>query len=68
MLQAGFSIDITWGWIILAAMATGGGFFIFVRYQNAVTGIMRAETNANHAISLLNKAKIKYVNITNAVD
>ena len=68
VLQAGFSIDITWGWIILAAMATGGGFFIFVRYQNAVTGIMRAETNANHAISLLNKTKIKYVNITNAVD
>ena len=68
VLQAGFSIDITWGWMIVAALAAGGGFFIFVRYQNAVTGIARAETNANHAISLLNKTKIKYVNITNAVD
>ena len=68
VLQAGFSIDITWGWLIVAALAAGGGFFIFVRYQNAVTGIARAETNANHAISLLNKTKIKYVNITNAVD
>lgn len=68
VLQAGFSIDITWGWITVAALAAGGGFFIFVRYQNAVTGIARAETNANHAISLLNKTKIKYVNITNAVD
>ncbi|MBO5154190.1 MAG: hypothetical protein J6C00_07570 [Eubacterium sp.] len=68
VLQAGFSIDITWGWLIIAALAAGGVFFIFVRYQNAVTGIARAEMNANHAISLLNKTKIKYVNITNAVD
>lgn len=68
VLQAGFSIDITWGWLVVAALATGSGFFIFVRYQNAVTGITRAEINANHAISLLNKTKIKYVNITNAVD
>lgn len=68
VLQMGFSVDITWGWLIAAALAAGGGFFIFVRYQNAVTGIARAELNANHAISLLNKTKIKYVNITNAVD
>ena len=68
VLGAGFSLDITWGWITLAALAAGSGFFIFVRYQNALTGIARAETNANHAISLLNKTKIKYVNITNAVD
>lgn len=68
VLQAGFSIDVTWGWIVLAASAAGGGFFIFVRYQNAGTGIARAEINANHAIALLNRTKIKYVNITNAVD
>lgn len=68
VLQAGFFVDITWGWIVLAALATGSGFFIFVRYQNDVSGIFRAELNANHAISLLNKTKIKYVNITNAVD
>lgn len=68
VLQLGFSVDITWGWLIVAALAAGGGFFIFVRYQNAVTGIARAEMNANYAISLLNKTKIKYVNITNAVD
>ena len=68
VLQAGFSVDITWGWIVLATLAAGGGFFIFVRYQNAVSGIARAESNANRAISLLNKTKIKYVNITNAVD
>lgn len=68
VLQVGFSVDITWGWIVLVALAAGGGFFILVRYQNAVTGIARAEINANHAIALLNRTKIKYVNITNAVD
>lgn len=68
VLQVGFSVDITWGWIVLAALAAGGGFFILVRYQNAVTGIAHAEINANHAIALLNRTKIKYVNITNAVD
>jgi hypothetical protein len=35
---------------------------------NAVTTTEQAGVNANHAISLLNKTKIKYVNITNAVD
>ena len=68
VLKAGFSIDVTWGWMIVTALAAAGGLVIFVRYQNAVTGIKRSEMNANHAISLLNKTKIKYVNITNAVD
>ncbi len=68
VLQAGFSIDVTWGWIVVAALAIGGGFFILIRYQNARSGIAQAELNANHAIALLNRTKIKYVNITNAVD
>lgn len=68
VLQIGFSVDITWGWIVIAALAVVGGAFIFIRYQNAATGIVRAEINANHAIELLNRTKIKYVNITNAVD
>ncbi|MBO5246869.1 MAG: hypothetical protein J6B28_06370 [Eubacterium sp.] len=68
IMQIGFEIDATWGWLIVTAIATAVGFFIFIRYQNAQTGIVRSEMNANHAISLLNKTKIKYVNITNAVD
>lgn len=68
VLQMGFGTDITWGWIAVAALAVGGGFFILIRYQNARSGIARAELNANHAIALLNRTKIKYVNITNAVD
>ena len=68
VLQIGFSVDVTWGWMIVTALAAAGGLFIFVRYQNAAANIRRSEMNANHAIALLNKTKIKYVNITNAVD
>jgi hypothetical protein len=68
VLQAGFSVDITWGWIVVAALGAGGGFFIFIRYLNASKAMERARVNANYAISLLNKTKVKYVNITNAVD
>lgn len=68
VLQVGFAVDVTWCWMAVIALAAGAGLFIFVRYQNAVMGVMRSEMNANHAISLLNKTKIKYVNITNAVE
>ncbi len=68
VLQAGFGVDAAWGWLIVTAVAGLGGFAIFMRYQNAVKETARSEVNANHAISLLNKMKIKYVNITNAVD
>jgi hypothetical protein len=68
VLQAGFSVDTTWGWIVVIALGAGCGFFIFIRYLNASNAMERARINANHAISLLNKTKVKYVNITNAVD
>jgi hypothetical protein len=68
VLRAGFSVDITWGWIVVVALGAVGGSFIFIRYLNASKDVVRAGINANNAISLLNKTKVKYVNITNAVD
>ncbi|MDD6038447.1 MAG: hypothetical protein PUD20_06605 [bacterium] len=68
VLDTGFEIDVTWGWLLTAFAAAGGGFFVFHKYQNAILEINRSQVNANHAITLLNKTKIKYVNITNAVD
>lgn len=44
------------------------GSFLLLRMQNNVREMRRANVNRNHAISLLNKAKIKYVHSTNAVD
>jgi hypothetical protein len=68
VLRAGFSVDTTWGWIVVIALGAVGGSLIFIRYLNASKDVVRAGINANHAISLLNKTKVKYVNITNAVD
>ena len=68
VLQLGFAIQVSLAWMIWVFLCTLCGFLIFVRYQSDVSEIKRCETNANHAISLLNKVKIKYVNVTNAVD
>ncbi|MCM1282259.1 MAG: hypothetical protein NC180_04665 [Muribaculaceae bacterium] len=44
------------------------GVFLLVRYQDAGKEIRQADVNRNHAITLENHVKIKYVNIKNAVD
>lgn len=53
---------------ILMVAAAASGFFMLFRNQNNTREIKRAEVNMNHAITLLNRTKIKYVNSTNAVD
>ena len=68
IMYLGFGVDITYGWLIAAIIAISVGFMILVRYQNDDSEIRIATKNAKRAIELLNKVKIKYVNITNAVD
>ena len=68
VMYLGFEADITYGWLITAILAIIAGFVILVRYQNDDAEIRIATKNAKRAIELLNKVKIKYVNITNAVD
>ncbi len=68
VMYLGFGVDITYGWLISAIVAISCGFVILVRYQNDDSEIRIATKNAKRAIELLNKVKIKYVNITNAVD
>ena len=68
VMYLGFGADITYGWLITAILAIIAGFVILVRYQNDDSEIRIATKNAKRAIELLNKVKIKYVNITNAVD
>ena len=56
-------------WMIFAAfLATVSGVFTLVRYQDYGSEIRNSEAKMNHAISLENHVKIKYVNIKNAVD
>ncbi len=68
VLQVGFETDTRYLFMILTAAGAIGGFSIYIRMQNNTEEMKKADLNTNHAITLLNKTKIKYVNTTNAVD
>lgn len=53
------------GLLFVAALL---GSYILLKYQDCAKEIGRSYTNHNHAISLENHIKIKYVNMKNAVD
>jgi len=67
-LTVGFDADTKVAWTILLFAATVCGIYIFYKMQDAAFEIKQSDVNINGAITLLNKVKIKYVNITNAVD
>ena len=68
MISKGFDYDLRYVWIgVIAACLLGSAYIVF-RLESSRREILQAETNINYAIILLNKVKIKYVNITNAVD
>ncbi len=68
VLSVGFDYDLQYAWTGVIAAAFAGAAYIVLRLQNSRRDIRQAEVNINYAIILLNKVKIKYVNITNAVD
>lgn len=68
VLMSGFKVNIILPMMILVMLGAISGFILMIRYNNAGSEIKRAKINADHAIALLNRTKIKYVNITNAVD
>ncbi len=53
--------------IAMFIVATIGGFSA-IRYQDCQREVKQCDVNINHAITLENRVKIKYVNIKNAVD
>ncbi len=52
----------------MIAASLFGAAYIVLRLESSRRDMQQAEVNINYAITLLNKVKIKYVNITNAVD
>lgn len=68
VMKAGFEADVTLLFTLLVFSAAAAGCFILLKMQNNEREIKKSEVNMNHAISLLNKTKVKYVHSTNAVD
>lgn len=68
VMKVGFEADVTLLFTLLAFSAAATGCFILVKMQSNEREIKKSEVNMNHAISLLNKTKVKYVHSTNAVD
>lgn len=65
------SIMLKWDLLpimIVAFLAVLAGSYIVIRMQECAKEIKKCDINLNHAISLENRVKIKYVNIKNAVD
>lgn len=68
ILSFGFDYDMRYAWIATLFIAVLGAAGIVLRLESGRRDIQQADVNINYAITLLNKVKIKYVNITNAVD
>lgn len=68
ILQFVLELPMKLAWTILLFVAVMTICTLYLKILNAQSEYQRAETNANRAIVLQNKVKLKYVNIQNAVD
>ena len=63
-----FVIDLQLVMTIIAIAAVLAGAFILIRYQDSSHCVRQMDVNRNHAITVENHVKIRYVNTKNAVD
>ncbi len=68
ILQIVLELPMQMAWTILLFAAVMVICLLYLKILNAQSEYKRAEANANKAIVLQNKVKIKYVNMQNAVD
>lgn len=68
VLHSLWDIDTKWLFTLLALATTATGFFLYFKQQKDLKQLKQCEVNMNHAITLENKVKYKYVNTKNAVD
>jgi len=68
VLEFAFQVHLITAFVILCAVLAIAGFFVYLKMMHDEREIQQCDVNRNHAIKLLNKVRIKYVNIKNAVD
>lgn len=68
ILQFALKVDCYYAWMILVFVTAVAVCIVYVRVQDDGMEITVAERNLNRSIVLMNKVKIRYVNIVNAVD
>ncbi len=68
ILQILMKMDMYYGWLALVFVTAIAIALTYWKIQDDGAEIAVAERNRNRAVVLLNKVKIKYVNIVNAVD
>lgn len=68
ILQFALKVDCYYAWMILVFVTAIAVCVVYIRIQDDGMEITAAERNLNRSIVLMNKVKIRYVNIVNAVD
>lgn len=68
LMQFVFKLPMKMAWWIFIFLCVLVISYIYIKMLNSESEYKRAENNANRAIVLQNKVKIRYVNVANAVD
>lgn len=68
ILQFGFQVKLEYGWMGYVLVTVAAISFLYLKMMKDSSDIAVAERNANRAIQLQNKVKLRYVGITNAID
>lgn len=68
IMQFGFQVELQYAWMIYAFVTAAVISVLYLKIMNDSSEMAVAERNANRAIQLQNKVKLRYVGITNAID
>ena len=68
VLQTVAKLDLTWAMLIVFLFGGVSGFIVFLKESNGARDSKRALVKMNQAIAMLNRIRMKYVNVTNAVE
>lgn len=68
ILQFGFQVKLEYVWMGYVLVTVAAISFLYLKMMKDSSDIAVAERNANRAIQLQNKVKLRYVGVTNAID